>query len=521
MASPLLFERTTRLRRALLPALLMTLAAPLIALSTSGSWEGLGLVPTGFGDPVFAKSLAASVAVAGAAGAAGFVLGWPLGVALALFELRGRRALLALACLALLVPPLLAATGYVMLAGGGASFIARLLRGPAAEVLAFAMLALALVALATAAALGRRSAGAFEAARVAHGNAGVRRIGRQSAWPIALAAAAAAGLIALGDPGPAQMTGSRSAASEILVSWAALYDERRAAGQVLALAWIAALVIAPLAILVAPRLGQAALAIGRPPPRLPPEAGWRIQDTMRAGLLVLLVGAPLAGLIAPLARDPALHGALETVRRTALGTAFVIAGAGTVATAIGFGLALFAGRDQRMRAVVLTVGLAIWCLPPAAIALGVGVLSKALPDALAALAQAGGAHVAALGLRTWPLAFLVLARATAELPRSRCEAATLGGCGALRYLGVLLVPQILPAMLVAWIGTGLLAAADAGTAILLGAPGRSTLVQAIYTIMANAPEAQVAALCATQVLLAAAGALTLALLHGWSGARRA
>ena len=56
----------------------------------------------------------------------------------------------------------------------------------------------------------------------------------------------------------------------------------------------------------------------------------------------------------------------------------------------------------------------------------------------------------------------------------------------------------------------LLAAADAGTVLLVQPPGQSSLSVAIFTVMANAPESLVASLCVIYVLGA-----TCVLMVGW------
>ena len=64
----------------------------------------------------------------------------------------------------------------------------------------------------------------------------------------------------------------------------------------------------------------------------------------------------------------------------------------------------------------------------------------------------------------------------------------------------------------------LLATADVGTVLLLHPPGHTSLPLAIFTVMANAPEAQVASLCLLY-FLAAAGVLGLAWRAAAGGAR--
>jgi hypothetical protein len=56
----------------------------------------------------------------------------------------------------------------------------------------------------------------------------------------------------------------------------------------------------------------------------------------------------------------------------------------------------------------------------------------------------------------------------------------------------------------------LLAAADAGTVLLVQPPGQSSLSVTIFTVMANAPESLVALLCVIYVLGA-----TCLLMVGW------
>ena len=71
-------------------------------------------------------------------------------------------------------------------------------------------------------------------------------------------------------------------------------------------------------------------------------------------------------------------------------------------------------------------------------------------------------------------------------------------------------------VLLAVVLVALLASADAGTALLLQPPGESSLSVTIFTVMANAPESLVAALCLMYVL--GAGSL---LVLGWAWSSRA
>jgi ABC-type spermidine/putrescine transport system permease subunit II len=66
-----------------------------------------------------------------------------------------------------------------------------------------------------------------------------------------------------------------------------------------------------------------------------------------------------------------------------------------------------------------------------------------------------------------------------------------------------MLPLLLPAGAVAALLVALLATADVSTVLLLHPPGESSLPLSIFTVMANAPEALVAALCLVYVVVAA------------------
>jgi ABC-type Fe3+ transport system permease subunit len=93
---------------------------------------------------------------------------------------------------------------------------------------------------------------------------------------------------------------------------------------------------------------------------------------------------------------------------------------------------------------------------------------------------------------------------------SQCQAAAIHGLSVWRYVRRILVPTLLPSAGIACTIISLLATAEVGTALLLRPPGADSIPVQIFTIMANAPEALVAALCFIYVVGAAA-----VLLLGW------
>jgi ABC-type Fe3+ transport system permease subunit len=94
---------------------------------------------------------------------------------------------------------------------------------------------------------------------------------------------------------------------------------------------------------------------------------------------------------------------------------------------------------------------------------------------------------------------------------SQCLVAAIHGISLGRYTGRILGPAILPSAGIACLIISLLATAEVGTALLLRPPGADSIPVQIFTIMANAPAALVAALCFMYFVGAAA-----LLMMGWS-----
>src|SRR5262249_28409662 len=118
----------------------------------------------------------------------------------------------------------------------------------------------ALVLFTSSVATASLSASQVEAVRLAGGDVALFRYAcRDAAVPAGLAATLAS-VLTLSDPGPGQILGLRTAASEILTSFSAQYDFDLAARQCLALALVVLAVALPLAWLASPRLAAQMLA---------------------------------------------------------------------------------------------------------------------------------------------------------------------------------------------------------------------------------------------------------------------
>ncbi|MBI4622962.1 MAG: hypothetical protein HY736_07005 [Verrucomicrobia bacterium] len=444
-------------------------------------------------DPPFWLALGRSVLVGACVAGLSLAAGWPLGVRAGLTDFPGRRLLLALLALPLLLPSFLVAIGLSMLWRGSG--------GVAPVVWAFAGLGIPLVACAAFAATLALTRSQADAARLAGGERHLLRLARRSAFPLAGLAATLAGVLTLADPGPGQILGWPGAAGELLVSFAAHYDSALATRQALALTAVAALFAWPLAWRLAPEVavGLFARDVARPAMKASRvTAGWLF---LAGGFVTVL---PLVGLLKPLlAHAWPVARAWREVSRTAADTLIYAALAAGFAVGLAFLLAWAAGRSASRRRWLVAGALALFALPPALPALWLIPWSARVTVGLA------------LALRGLPLAILLALRAVGSMPPSWADAARVHRVSRPTFFARVALPWCArwawPAAAIA----ALLATAEVGTVLLLHPPGHGSLPLAVFTIMANAPEALVAMLCLFYVLLAAALAVAAQRFFSW------
>jgi ABC-type Fe3+ transport system permease subunit len=178
-------------------------------------------------------------------------------------------------------------------------------------------------------------------------------------------------------------------------------------------------------------------------------------------------------------------------------------------------LALFVGRDNRLRTICLGVCLAILALPPALGSLGIVHMAAGAPAWTDPFLRSRATVCSVLGLRFLPVAVVLLMRAWQSMPVSWVQAAELHGVSVALYVRKVVIPFLLPTATASITLVALLATADVGTVLLLHPPGKTSFPLAIFTVMANSPESLVASLCLAYLGLAA-GLLALM----WTLARR-
>jgi iron(III) transport system permease protein len=507
MSTCLWLERPARWRAWGVSAILAFALLPAVPLLMQAlAADGGGMSPFILGNSLKVALLVSVLA---------WVPGLPAGVMAALYDFPGRRLLLILALLPLLVPSFLWAIGWSNMAVRLGPATMALLGGTVGCVLVFWAAAFPLVLLTTYAAASALSGSQVDAARLAGGEATVLwHVGRYAAIPAALAALLG-GVLTLSDPGPGLIFELPTAASEILTSFAVYNDFGRAGRQCALLTAVVLALAAPLAWLAAPRLAHEILARPAGSAQHLRQRGLGIAGAGLVVVVILATIAPLAGLGLPLLRSSDFARAWRDVARTMGNTLLYAGGAAVIATVLGLALAFCAGRSRRLRTACLGIILGLFALPPALGALGVVQAAALAPAWMDPLLRSRLTVCLVLGLRLVPVAALLGLRAWGAMPSSWALAAAVHGIPAGRYVGRVVLPFLLPSAALGALLVVLLALSDIGTAHLLTPPGESTLPLTIFTVMANTGEARVASLCLVYLLLAA-GVLTAV----WALARR-
>jgi iron(III) transport system permease protein len=112
-----------------------------------------------------------------------------------------------------------------------------------------------------------------------------------------------------------------------------------------------------------------------------------------------------------------------------------------------------------------------------------------------------------------PVAALALSVSTRYVPVSHEEAAAVSGAGWMRTMWRIVLPQMRIGLMAAWLLSFVLAFGELGVSILVAPPGEATVPIRVYTLIANTPSADVAALVLFQagVIFAPLAVLAVAL----------
>ncbi len=415
-----------------------------------------------------------------------------------LYRYRGEYLLRMLFLLPLATPPLLWAQGLKFLD-------LWLCRGVSGAIYMTAIVSLPLVMIATVSSCSLLTACQCDAARLSSGEAGLLRNAARFCFPSALMASLLGACIMLASPGAAMALGVKTAASEILVSFSALYDTKLAAIQCLVLAAAVMVTVLVSLVLAGKRpLEVLSLPGGAVQPRYHHIMS-KVGPAADAFLLAFMLGLPGYGLMVHAFSMPDLAIVSETLSRTAGNTLFYSAASATIATFLGILMAFFMGRSEKHRVAGTCIMLLIFSIPAALPALGLVTAGTTAPHCLDLLFRGRAAVSLSQAVRLFPVSAILISRAFSAIPSSWTWAAEMHGISVWTYLAKIILPRLAKPMFSGFLITLLLSQADVATVLLLHPPGSQNLPLAIFTIMANAPRAVVSQLAL--IYIAAASVL--------------
>ena len=170
----------------------------------------------------------------------------------------------------------------------------------------------------------------------------------------------------------------------------------------------------------------------------------------------------------------------------------------TIATAVAVWIGYARARARSRLGIFTDVTLIVLFAIPSTV-VGVGLIGVWNRAGVVGAAYGTDAMLVLAGLaRFLPVAALTLAAGLRYVPVSHEEAAAVGGAGWWATMWRIVLPQARPAILTAWVLVFILAFGELGASILVAPPGETTLPIRIYTLIANAPPGQVAALALLQ-----------------------
>jgi iron(III) transport system permease protein len=239
--------------------------------------------------------------------------------------------------------------------------------------------------------------------------------------------------------------------------------------------------------------------------------GWRPAILTAAAIVLgLALVLPLALLLRE-AQGVRSWPAVVQGSSTAIANSLVLAALGaTLAAGVGLCLGYARARASGRIGAVGDLALVVLFAVPSTV-VGVGLIGMwNRPGLLGTLYGTGAMLVLAYLARFLPVAVLGLAAAVRFVPTSHEEAAATAGAGWTRTMAQIVVPQVATGLLAVWVIVFVLAFGELGASILVAPPGEATLPIRIYTLIANAPPAQVAALAILQSAVVLAPLLLLA-----------
>lgn len=457
-------------------------------------------------EPRQRQLLFTSTLLGAGAAALATVIGAPLGLLLARADLPAKRFLRFAFVVPLVIPPYILALAWIYL-GGSAGVSAQVfgrdlfsswtysLTG-AIVVLGISFYPLSMLATEAAA---RRVDGRLEEAAllVTHPRLTLSRITLPLIAPSIAAAALIIFVLALSEFGVPGLLRVPVFTTEVFTAFAAFYDF----GAATALA-TPMLILALLAGIAAKRvIGERLLTTRRSTHTGRPFTLARWRAPIVHGLvflLIVLVALPLvmvaveAGGVGRVIAAVAHSGEAITnsLLLAAIGTMCIVA----IAVLVGYGRAR---ARTRVGTFVDLVFIVIFAVPSTVLGVGlIGLWNR--PGFLGEIYTSPLIIVLAYIARFVPVAALILAASLRQVPASFEEAAEIAGASWMRTFFRIVLPQIRTGLAAAGVAVFIFAFGELGATVLVAPPGESTLPVRVYTLIANTPSSEVAALALMQ-----------------------
>ena len=316
--------------------------------------------------------------------------------------------------------------------------------------------------------------------------------------PMVAAAALIIFVLALSEFGVPSLLRVRVYTTEVFTAFAALYDFGAATALAVPLLIVTIIVTVLIKFVIGERFISARGNI-HPPPMMAPGHGRAIAAGFAVFVLAISVVLPLVALTYEAGNVQRVSSSLNGARDAIFNSLSLAAIAATLIVFLATFLGYWRGRARtRWRGLFDLVLLVIFAVPSTVLGVGlIGLWNR--PGLFTEIYTSQVIIVIAYIARFVTVTALILAASVRQIPASFEEAAEVAGGSWPRVLAIITLPNMVPALIAAWLLSFILSVGELGTTVLISPPGESTLPVRIYTLIANTPSSEVAALALMQV----------------------
>ena len=434
------------------------------------------------------------------------IIGAPLGLVLARADLPAKRLLRIVLVIPLVVPPYVLALSWILISGSqgfmagwlGSDLLSKWTYTLTGAILVLGTSFYPLSMLTTEAAARRVNGPLEEAAWLV---ASPRRVFWHISLPLMAPTVAAAALIifvlALAEFGVPGLLRVRVFTTEVFTAFSALYDFGAATALAIPLLTMALVAGIMMKLITGERLLATrrsvhpglVLRLGRWRLAVVGVLAFTLATSVVLPLITLAVEAGRLGRIADaiLVSGEAIFNSLSLA---CLGATLIV----VLAVLLGYGCAR---ARARWRGVCDLLFLVIFAVPSTVIGVGlIGLWNWA--GVMGEIYASRWIIVVAYLARYVPVAALMLAASVRQIPASVEEAAEVAGANWTCTFTRIVIPQLRSGLAAAWVVSFIFCFGELGATVLVAPPGESTLPVRVYTLIANTPFAEVAALALLQ-----------------------